>query len=93
MDDCSIDNQGRRTYSGKVNITEDGKECQPWEESPIKLPSENLNYCRNPDMDPIGPWCFPKGHSISSQGTDESEPPYCKAPTCSKYGKDSSLVK
>ncbi|KAM4651367.1 hepatocyte growth factor-like protein isoform 2-T3 [Discoglossus pictus] len=52
-------------YSGTVSKTRKGITCRNWEEKigdlqisePIFVPLES-NYCRNPDRDSHGPWCF-----------------------------------
>ncbi|XP_069500278.1 hepatocyte growth factor-like protein isoform X2 [Ambystoma mexicanum] len=55
-------------YRGKVSETRKGITCQKWAEkkphkpliSPITHPTAGLeqNYCRNPDKDRHGPWCY-----------------------------------
>uniref|UniRef100_A0A8D0D7Q3 Macrophage stimulating 1 n=1 Tax=Sander lucioperca TaxID=283035 RepID=A0A8D0D7Q3_SANLU len=53
-------------YRGKVNETTSGIPCQRWdaqhphERNPRTHPEANLteNYCRNPDGDQHGPWCY-----------------------------------
>ncbi|XP_024408004.2 plasminogen [Desmodus rotundus] len=57
-----------RNYRGLVSKTKKGLTCQKWNDtsphvpkySPTKNPSEGLegNYCRNPDGDEKGPWCY-----------------------------------
>ncbi|KAA8593342.1 hypothetical protein FQN60_009458 [Etheostoma spectabile] len=43
-------------YRGKVFTTRSGLNCQQW--TPTATNGLELNYCRNPDGDRIGPWCY-----------------------------------
>ncbi|XP_043944204.1 hepatocyte growth factor isoform X2 [Protopterus annectens] len=56
------------TYKGKVSKTRSGIACSMWNKNiedlkrlttkhPLEM-STDLNYCRNPDGDRHGPWCF-----------------------------------
>ncbi|XP_030314209.1 hepatocyte growth factor-like protein isoform X5 [Calypte anna] len=55
-------------YHGHISKTRKGITCQPWaaqaphvpQISPITHPEAHLeeNYCRNPDNDSHGPWCY-----------------------------------
>ncbi|XP_071122899.1 uncharacterized protein [Mytilus edulis] len=51
-------------YRGNVNITKSGKTCQAWSSvTPHKhhfngTLADQENYCRNPDTEPEGPWCY-----------------------------------
>uniref|UniRef100_A0A8C0QM94 Kringle domain-containing protein n=1 Tax=Chelonoidis abingdonii TaxID=106734 RepID=A0A8C0QM94_CHEAB len=55
-------------YRGKISKTRNGITCQKWSAasphtpqiSPATFPATNLeeNYCRNPDNDSHGPWCY-----------------------------------
>ena len=55
-------------YRGTVNVTASGIPCQAWiAQTPHKhsrteerYPNTGieLNYCRNPDKEPFGPWCY-----------------------------------
>eukprot|EP00794_Sanderia_malayensis_P003261 gene3261-3742_t len=58
-----------RTYRGTQNTTKSGRVCQKWSaqspqvhsyNKPEDNPTEDLveNYCRNPDAEPDGPWCY-----------------------------------
>ncbi|XP_067855110.1 hepatocyte growth factor-like protein [Heptranchias perlo] len=56
------------TYRGSISRTKSGKTCQHWSSnvphehrnSPSQFPEKglDLNYCRNPDNDQNGPWCY-----------------------------------
>ena len=64
---CKTNKIGR-DYRGKVNITQGGLQCQKWDSNvphtpnftPKSYPYDGLdrNYCRNPDGEPGGPWCY-----------------------------------
>ncbi|XP_066553640.1 hepatocyte growth factor-like protein [Amia ocellicauda] len=53
-------------YRGSVRVTVSGRECQHWwsrfphdhRYTPTSQNGLDLNYCRNPDGDPKGPWCY-----------------------------------
>uniref|UniRef100_A0AAX7U0Z9 Macrophage stimulating 1 n=1 Tax=Astatotilapia calliptera TaxID=8154 RepID=A0AAX7U0Z9_ASTCA len=53
-------------YRGKVSTTRSGLTCQQWWSkfphdhrwTPTATNGLELNYCRNPDGDRIGPWCY-----------------------------------
>ncbi|VDI55403.1 Hypothetical predicted protein [Mytilus galloprovincialis] len=53
-----------RNYRGHVNITRAGRTCQAWSSvTPHKhhfneTMADQKNYCRNPDSEPDGPWCY-----------------------------------
>ena len=66
--ECYIDALGR-DYRGVVDTTITGKSCQQWtDQTPqehnrteARYPGTGLgehNFCRNPDNEPGGPWCF-----------------------------------
>ena len=78
--DCKNDRRGL-DYSGTTSVTKFGQTCQRWDkQTPHKhhLKGGNLkeNYCRNPDNEPGGPWCF----TIMK----ESRWQYCDIPICGK---------
>ncbi|XP_049426364.1 prothrombin [Epinephelus fuscoguttatus] len=72
-------------YEGNINITQSGKQCQYWTSSfphPIireynaSEPNSILheNFCRNPNNNPDGPWCFTKDPTVQKET--------CRVPTC-----------
>ncbi|KAM4722214.1 hepatocyte growth factor-like protein isoform 2-T2 [Rhinophrynus dorsalis] len=63
------------SYRGRVSKTEKGKTCQQWR---LKFPHDHKfspthysgleeNYCRNPDADSKGPWCYTTDKTIRHQ--------------------------
>uniref|UniRef100_UPI00398F39A6 plasminogen n=1 Tax=Pristiophorus japonicus TaxID=55135 RepID=UPI00398F39A6 len=65
--DCKINNG--ETYRGTASTTSSGRTCQAWSAmtphqhsryTPQTHPNSGLesNYCRNPDGDLNGPWCY-----------------------------------
>ncbi|XP_059898409.1 plasminogen [Gadus macrocephalus] len=81
--DCRVGNGG--TYRGSTSMTSAGVTCQAWSSQvphkhnrfiPQMHPELGLerNYCRNPDDDVNGPWCYT---------TDRSKKwDYCQIPEC-----------
>mmetsp|Transcript_12632 Transcript_12632/g.24040 ORF Transcript_12632/g.24040 Transcript_12632/m.24040 type:complete len:1810 (+) Transcript_12632:137-5566(+) len=75
-------------YRGDTSLTESNYVCQRWDtQSPHKHPHqpENQadtsylaeNYCRNPDNDPSGPWCYTNDPQVRFG--------YCSVPTCGAF--------
>jgi integrin beta 3 len=70
--DCSITEDGILHYHGKHSFTKFGHECLPWNDLQTIYPEiineanffndpsikAAKNYCRNPNMNVNGPWCF-----------------------------------
>ncbi|XP_078612843.1 plasminogen-like [Branchiostoma floridae x Branchiostoma japonicum] len=78
------------SYRGTVAVTETGRTCQRWDSqtphshtrTPYFYPSSGLeeNYCRNPDGDPVGVWCYT---------TDPDQRwEYCDVPDCTDNCQD-----
>jgi len=68
--DCKSSTLGL-DYEGTLSVTKDSVTCLSWTSYYPSLPS---NYCRNPDNDPNGPWCFTAATG-GSYG-------YCDIPLC-----------
>merc|ERR1711936_520655 len=72
-------------YQGNTAVTGKGRRCQRWDRNyPNKInyrPSGRIdhNYCRNPDNDENGPWCYLADYK-SSDGTRNYQ--YCDIPSC-----------
>ena len=74
------------SYTGQQNTTINGYQCQRWDQQsphPHKvtvdmLPDTSLfdaaNYCRSPNLDTTGPWCYTTHSSVLFD--------YCYIPKC-----------
>ena len=76
-------------YRGTRNVSSRQVPCQSWDDlgewnkfHPSHYPNADLtgNYCRNPDQDKMGPWCF-----ISIR--PERKFQYCKIRTCKSHSR------
>ncbi|CAG0893920.1 unnamed protein product, partial [Darwinula stevensoni] len=88
--ECKLTTLGGE-YMGRKNVTKSGRPCQPWSSQQpnthdrLKFRSAfpdagkemelNHNFCRNPDAEFEGPWCY-NGDSIDPRWE------YCDVPPC-----------
>nr|XP_020664690.1 plasminogen isoform X1 [Pogona vitticeps] len=74
-----------KDYRGKISSTSGGRTCQEWHLqtphrhdsfTPVSHPRSGLekNYCRNPDDDVNGPWCYTTDPNKAWE--------YCDVPQC-----------
>ena len=88
---CKYTQKGKG-YIGSLNNTHSGRGCQHWDSQrphkhriykPEEFPDGSVegaaNYCRNPDGEPGGPWCYTTDHIIRWE--------YCVVPFCATIGK------
>ncbi|XP_036373679.1 hepatocyte growth factor [Megalops cyprinoides] len=78
-------------YKGKRSITKSGVRCQAWASTmphdhnflPTRNKKKDLqeNYCRNPDNETTGPWCFTTDPELRHQSCDI---PQCSEVECMK---------
>ena len=72
-------------YKGTINITKSGHACQNWLKKSPHEPNQNKvqglidenkdhNYCRNPDNDKEGPWCYTTAPNLRWE--------HCEIPEC-----------
>ncbi|XP_068198816.1 plasminogen [Antennarius striatus] len=79
-------NGNGRDYRGTKSKTKTGKTCQKWAASyphrpnytPQNKPAEDLvsNFCRNPDADNVGPWCYTTDRNTRWE--------HCNIPSCTE---------
>ncbi|KAL3817140.1 hypothetical protein ACHAXA_009041 [Cyclostephanos tholiformis] len=90
---CACPNLWGSDYRGTINTTTSGKACVRWDmnnwyltlgENHITQDHPNAgiegNFCRNPNNDPNGPWCFTGLSVYEYLGYWERE--YCDVPMC-----------
>ena len=85
VDECKVSQRGIE-YRGTLSKTKSGYSCWAWS-SPWQhnYPEAGLvnNYCRNPDTDPKGPWCFTNANTTQWEHCNVS---LCgKCTTCFDY--------
>ncbi|CAH1777248.1 unnamed protein product [Owenia fusiformis] len=83
--ECKDGTVGSR-YRGTISVTAHDNPCQRWDSqfphphrtNPLDLPDRSLtdaqNFCRNPNGEPFGPWCYTTNPYIRKQ--------YCDIPLC-----------
>ncbi|CAG5104057.1 Oidioi.mRNA.OKI2018_I69.chr1.g1072.t1.cds [Oikopleura dioica] len=76
-------------YEGKLSTTTSGLTCQHWSKNRPhepkyrpRRPKFNRNYCRNPDGDENGPWCYTTDPDVRFE--------YCDVPRCDDQADESS---
>ncbi|XP_044291764.1 prothrombin-like isoform X4 [Varanus komodoensis] len=87
LDDCLKDYCARdlgQNYRGTIAVTKSGIECQYWSSKfphrPEFVPeshpnaSHSENYCRNPNNNTLGPWCYTRDPVVR---TEECAIPVC----------------
>ena len=71
------------SYNGNLRETISGETCQNWNAKAPHRPKHgttmNHNYCRNPDNDPNGPWCYTTDPNVRFA--------YCDIPRCHGSGE------
>ncbi|KAK3277141.1 hypothetical protein CYMTET_14828 [Cymbomonas tetramitiformis] len=84
---CYWDGDFGVSYRGNTAVTREGYDCLRWNRAPLSGPDpeyylkfdwlttpDNVYYCRNPENDPGGPWCFTQ--------SEEKRWDYCEIDIC-----------
>ena len=86
-------------YTGTLSTTVSGRTCQAWSSNtphvPLEFALDNahypdgsraaaMNYCRSPDGDPAGPWCYTVDPSTRWE--------YCNVSLCLPDGRHKYLI-
>lgn len=79
----------RRNYTGKLDKALDGSQCLPWAAQKHYYEKywtkeravQEKSYCRNPDNDVRGPWCFVEKRNYK----------YCNIPRCREWAADVTI--
>jgi len=90
VSDCRISETGAE-YAGVLSTTSTGRSCLRWDslsqhatklQDANRFPDASLydtsSYCRNPDRNSGGPWCY--------WGDNESSWEHCSIPSCTGIG-------
>jgi len=88
-----------REYTGTLSTTVSGRTCQAWASNTPHVPNEAAqddanypdgsrasarNYCRNPDSDSVGPWCYTTDPDTRWE--------QCDVPSCGASNDYSTLI-
>ena len=57
LNHCKLSRAGLE-YTGRLSYTMDGTLCSAWVNRTNTSTTVERNYCRNPDIDELGPWCY-----------------------------------
>ncbi|CAG2234169.1 PLG [Mytilus edulis] len=73
-------------YKGTVSTTRTGINCSSWSGIAVnnEVQTHQHNYCRNPDADPKGPWCFTSDPDVFWE--------HCSIPLCDDVDITTKLV-
>lgn len=82
-------NADKKNYAGYLNYTAKGP-CLTWKDHGRAYSGDlgkgyvEKNYCRNPDEDSNGIWCYVKTHDLRHEQEGMVRPEYCDAEQCHK---------
>ncbi|XP_052070928.1 uncharacterized protein LOC127709432 [Mytilus californianus] len=77
--ECKLTKRGSE-YRGIINTTRSNISCQRWDSQTPHEHTSNIlikdeaNFCRNPDNEPEGPWCYTSDQNLRWE--------YCNVPFC-----------